>query len=182
MTVEDRLRATTGAVSEAMRPVRPLELPPAPAEDHVSARPRRVRQPRRWPGWLIPLAAAMAVIAVAATLVTVRSLSAAGPGSRPAPASTSTPANGIPRYYVSLKDAGTSPKGAVERNAFLADTRTGKQLAAFKPPSDALFAYAVGSSDGRTFVLEAAAGPGFGHSGNVKLVTEGGRTSGTCSA
>jgi hypothetical protein len=174
VTVEDRLRATTEAVTEAMRPVRPLDLPPALAEDHVSARPRRVRAPRRWPGWLIPLAAAMAVIAVAATLVTVRSLSAAGPGSRPAPASTSTSANGIPKYYVSLKDAGTSPKGAVERNAFLADTSTGKQLATFKPPSDALFTNAAGSSDGRTFVLEAAAGPGFGPSGNVKLVTEGG--------
>jgi hypothetical protein len=175
VTVEERLRATTEAVTEAMRPVRPLDLQRDPAFAQAPAKRRLPRQPRRWPGWLIPLAAAMAVIVVAATLVTVRSLSAAGPGSRPAPASTSTPANGIPRYYVSLKDAGTSPKGAVERNAFLADTSTGKQLATFKPPSDALFTDAVGSSDGRTFVLEAAAGPGFGPSGNVKLVTEGGR-------
>jgi hypothetical protein len=173
VTVEERLRATTEAVTEAMRPVRPLDLRRDPAFAQAPAKRRLPRQPRRWPGWLIPLAAAMAVIAVAATLVTVKSLSAAGPGSRPAPASTSTPASGIPRYYVSLKNAGTSAKGAVERNAFLADTSTGKQLATFKPPSDALFTNAVGSSDGRTFILEAAEGPGFGPSGNVKLVTEG---------
>ena len=79
MTIEDRLRATTEAVTEAMYPVRPLDLRPSAAPS--PARYRRPRRPARWSGWLIPLAAAMAVIAVAATLVTVRSLSAVGPRS-----------------------------------------------------------------------------------------------------
>jgi hypothetical protein len=174
VTVEDRLRATSLAITDTMRQVRPLTLPPVP--DPATEGRRRVRPPRRrspgWPGWLIPLAAAVAVIAIAAVLVAVRGL-AAQPGSRPAPDTTSTSTNSIPRYYVSLKDAGTSPRGALERNAFLADTSTGKRLAIFKPPSDALFGYAVGSSDGRTFVLEAAAGPGYGPSGNVRLVSKG---------
>ena len=170
MTVEDRLRATSLAITDTMRQVRPLTLPPAP--NPAAGRRRKLRPPYRsplgGPGWLVPLTAAVAVIAVAATLVAVRGLTA-----RPAPATTPATANDIPRYYVSLKDAGTSPKGAVERNAFLADTSTGKRLATFKPPSDALFTYAAGSTDGRTFVLEAAAGPGFGPSGNVRLVSKG---------
>ena len=67
MTVEDRLRATTDALSGTMRQVRPLTLPPE--------QPGRVsppREPRRGRGWLIPLTAAAAVIAVAVTLVAVR--------------------------------------------------------------------------------------------------------------
>ena len=113
MTVEDRLRATTGAVTEAMRPVRPLTLPPGQPEGAASIRPRRGRLPRRWPGWLIPLAAAVAVIAVAATLVAVRDL----PGGQLAPRGTpvlaadygrvlrmrSNPAGGITIYEI---DAG----------------------------------------------------------------------------
>ena len=173
MTVEERLRATTEAVTAAMRPVRPLDLRRDPAFAQAPAKRRLPPHPRRWPGWLIPLAAAAAVIAVAATLVAVRSLSAAGPGSRPAPASTSTLTSGIPRYFVTLNTVGTSPKGAVERNAFLDDEGTGKQLATFKPPSDALFVNVAAAPDDRTFVLEAAAGPGFGPAGNVKLVTQG---------
>jgi hypothetical protein len=179
VTVEDRLRATTEAVTASMRPLRPLDLKQGEAGAQAPTRkaPARrgpAREPRHWPGWLIPVAAAAAVIAVAATLVAVRSLSGAGSGTRSTPASTSTGAlsNGIPRYYVSLKDAGTSPKGAVERNAFLADTSAGRQLAVFKPPSDATFTDAEGSSDGRTFVLEAVAGPGFGALGDVRLVTK----------
>ena len=111
------------------------------------------------------------MIAIAAVLVAVRGLAARAWVAARACYDSTSPR--IPRYYVSLKDAGTSPQGAVERNAFLADTRTGKRLAIFKPPSDALFTYAVGSSDGRTFVLEAAAGPGYGPSGNVRLVSKG---------
>jgi hypothetical protein len=176
VTVEERLRATTEAVSAAMRPVRPLNLQPDPTDADALAKSRLARAPRRWPGWLIPLAAAVAVIAVAATLVAVKSLSTDGLGSRPAPATTSTPVNGIPRYFVELNTVGTSPKGAIERNAFLNDEGTGKQLATFKPPSDALFANVAAAPDDSTFVLQAAAGPGFGPAGNIKLATQGATT------
>ncbi len=83
MTVNDRLRATTNAVTASMREVRPLTLPPdaapLPPDPHPDRHRRRSpaapgHRSRRWPGWgswLIPLAAAVAVIAVATTLVTV---------------------------------------------------------------------------------------------------------------
>jgi hypothetical protein len=164
VTVEERLRATTEAVTEAMRPVRPLDLRPEAVNAQAPAKRRLPRHSRRWPGWLIPLAAAMAVIAVAATLVAVRSLSAAGPAARPTPAATSTVTlpNGVPRYYVSLTDFGTSSNGSPMRNAFLGDAKTGKQLATFLPPSDAVFAATASSSDGRTFVLDAAVAADLG--------------------
>jgi hypothetical protein len=170
VTVEDRLRATTEAVTASMRPVRPLTLPPDPSGARPAAKPSRARPPRRWPGWLVPLAAAVAVIAVAATLVTVRDLSGAGPVT-PAASSTSVAplANGAPRYYVALTGMGTSKGGAPIQNAFLADAGTGKRLATFEPPSDAMFNYVAASSDDRTFVLEAVEGSHLGPSGSMRL-------------
>jgi hypothetical protein len=173
VTVEDRLRATTEAVTAAMRPVRPLDLSPIADHTRAPAKRHRARHLGRWRGQLIPLAAAMAVIAVAATLVAVRGLSSAGSGPRSTPAATSTStaplSNGVPRYYVALTDIGTSQGGAPVRNAFLADASTGKRLATFKPPSNAVFGGVAGSSDGKTFVLDAAAGPGLGQSGSGGL-------------
>ena len=156
MTVEDRLRATTAAVTETMRPVRPLNLRPTQADAQASTKRRLPRHPRRWPGWLIPLAAAMAVIAVAATLVAVKSLSADGPGLRPAPTSPppATSSASVPRYYVDLGPMGRD--GRPTQAAVLADTRTGKQLATFSPPPGHVFTYTAGSADDKTFVLLAA--------------------------
>ncbi len=171
MTVEDRLRATTEAVTASMRPVRPLTLAPGPSGARPAAKPGRTRPPRRWPGWLVPLAAAVAVVAVAVALVAVRNLSDARPGSPVTPAASATATaqlpNGIPRYYVALTDIGTSKGGAPMRNAFLADASTGRRLATFKPPSDAIFTYAAASSDDRTFVLEANEGSDVGPSGSM---------------
>ncbi len=151
MTIEDRLRATTEAVTAAMHPVRPLDLRSSAAADPAPAKYRRPRRPVRWSGWLIPLAAAMAVIAVAATLVAVRSLSAAGPGSPPAPASPLS--SGVPRYYVALGLMGRN--GAPTQNAALADVSTGKQLATFSPPANMFFSYTAAAADDATFVLLA---------------------------
>ena len=142
MTIEDRLRATTEAVTEAMRPVRPLDLTSSQAGDSAPARRPGLR-PRRWPGWLIPLTAAVAVIGVAATLVAVRDI----PGSHPAPpvtpaaSATSTSASTpppsavpvVPRYYVTLSAESRVPV----RDAIVADASTGKQIDVVKPPSDA---------------------------------------------
>ncbi len=155
MTVEERLRATTEAVTEAMRPVRPLNLRPDVAAARAPGKRRLLRPPRRWPGWLIPLAAAMAVIVVAATLVTVRSLSAAGLRSRPTPATTSVPVNGAPRYYV----ADSAIDNGSEDTVFVGDTHTGKRLATFKPPSNVTFGVIAAAADDRTFVVEAEKRP-----------------------
>ena len=168
MSVEERLRATTEAVTAAMRPVRPLDLPSSLPEARAAAQPGRARPPRRWPGWLVPATAAAAVIAVAATLVAVRNLSGAGSERPVTPAAASTTlSNGAPRYYVALTDFGTSKGGAPVRNAFLADAGTGKRLATFKPPSDAMFTGVAASADDKTFVLDATVGPDVGTSGSL---------------
>ena len=150
MTIEDRLRATTEAVTEAMHPVSPLNLRSSAAAP-VPAKFRRPRRPVRWSGWLIPLAAAMAVIAVAATLVAVRSLPGAGTGSPPAPASPLS--SGLPRYYVAAGLMGGN--GTPTQNAVLADVSTGKQLAIFSPPKNMFFLYIAAAADDATFVLVA---------------------------
>jgi len=160
VTIEDRLRATTEAVTEAMRPVRPLDLTSNQAEDSAPVRPPSLR-PRRWPGWLIPLTAAVAVISVAATLVAVRDL----PGSHPAPhvtpaasatsTSTASPPPStvpvVPRYYVTLSAEGRVPV----RDAIVADARTGKRMGVVDPPPNATFAGMAAAPDDRTFVLDA---------------------------
>jgi hypothetical protein len=148
MTVEDRLRATTTALSDTMREVRPLTLPPE--------RPGRVappREPRRWPGWLVPLTAAAAVIAVAATLVAVRSAQTAAP-SPPAPAAHSVVvSSAIPDYYVEL---GPFTSGAAGHpDARVADDRTGRLLADVRAPAGLVFDGVTGTADDRTFVLNA---------------------------
>jgi hypothetical protein len=175
VSVEERLRATTEAVTAAMRPVRPLDLTASRSDARAAVRPSRARPPRRWPGWLVPVAAAAAVIAVAALPVAVRNLSGAGSGKPVTPAATSTAAfpNGAPRYYVVLSHFGISKDGtpAPVRNAFLADAGTGQRLATLNPPSDALFTGTAASADDKTFVLDAVAGPGLGTSGSTHSAT-----------
>jgi hypothetical protein len=160
VTIEDRLRATTEAVTEAMRPVRPLDFTSSQAGDSAPVRPPSLR-PRRWPGWLIPVTAAVAVIGVAATLVTVRDLPGSHPAPRVTPAASATstsasppPPNAVPvvpRYYVTLSAEGRIPV----RDAIVADARTGKQIGVVKPPPNATFAGMAAAPDNRTFVLDA---------------------------
>jgi hypothetical protein len=147
MTVEDRLRATTEALSGVMREVPPLTLP--------SQRPGRVswpREPRRWRGWLIPLTAAVAVTAVAVTLVAVRDSRSAAPAP-PAPVVNSAAA-AFPRYYVQLDAYNAAP--GYQRDALVGDSHTGKVLATVRPPAGLTFAGVAGAADDRTFVLDAA--------------------------
>ena len=155
MSVEDRLRATTEAVTEAMRPVRPLYLPPNPSDTRAAAKSSRARPPRRWPGWLIPLTAAVAVIAVATTLVAVRDLSDAGSGPRVTPAATSTstapPASSIPRYYVAL--AAYTASTSAQMKAVVGDDRTGRTVAVLNPTADQNFYGVTAAADDRTFVV-----------------------------
>jgi hypothetical protein len=157
MTVHDRLRATTEAVSGTMREVRPLTLPP---EQPGRAAPPRER--RRRSGWLVPITAAAAVIAVAATLVAVRSVHTT------APASPANPDVGvvtaIPRYYVQI--GGWTPGSSQQGIAIVGDSRTGRKLATVKPPKGLAFEGVVGATDtfkgwagasnDRLFVLVAA--------------------------
>lgn len=164
MSTVDRVRAATEAAAATVREIRHLTLPddPAPARRH------RFRSPRpgpAWGNWLVPLTSAMAVIAVAATLVAVRGLSSTG--SRSTPATTSASDGGVPRYYVELSYLSAGPKGGEVHDAYLVDTSTGEHLATFTPPSDAAFNYVAASPDDTTFVLGASAGPGYGPSGSA---------------
>jgi hypothetical protein len=157
MTVEDRLRATTRAINDTMRPVRPLNLPPSP-ESLPSVSPRS-RGERRWPGWLGPLVAAVAVAAVAATLVAIRDIPGAmtkpagHPAAKPSPTASGpvTDPEALPTYFVALR---YPSDGLV-----VGETRTGKRLATVAPPAGATFVGVTGAADDRTFVLDVMSGP-----------------------
>jgi hypothetical protein len=141
MSTEDRLRAATRARTDLVTSIRALELP-----DELPVRARRPRFARRWGGWLIPLTAAVAVIAVAATLVAVRqSRTASQPVTSTAPAT-------IPRYYVALDADGLGYTGTGA--LIVGDDRTGKAIATVKPPHGIRFLSVQGASDDRTFVVK----------------------------
>jgi hypothetical protein len=116
VSIDDRVRAATEAVAATVREVPSLSLPPdaAPAGAEPG-RPRRSRPARdlrrAWGGWLIPLAAAVAVIAVAATLVAVRQASTPDVPSAPPIGYTRVPGSDytmIPRYYAAISESPTA--------------------------------------------------------------------------
>jgi hypothetical protein len=141
VSIEDRVRGATRARTDLVTQVRPLELP-----DELRVRARRPRVARRWSGWLIPLTAAVAVIAVAATLVAVRQSRTA---SQPV---TATAPGTIPRYYVELDADGVGNTGTGA--LIVGDDRTGKAIATVKPPHGVRFDSVQGASNDRTFVVE----------------------------
>src|SRR6185437_482914 len=173
VSIDDRIRTATAATAATVREISPLALPDdlpgttlPPARPH-SRRSRRAgltrpagRGPRRLGTWLVPLAAAAAVIALAATLVAVRDL----PGVR---ASGSTPAvpgpavPGLPRYGAVLTTtlarippkfgSGDVPVGDLS----VIDTHTGQRVALVKHPTNFGFTAVSGAADDRTFALAA---------------------------
>jgi hypothetical protein len=174
MTVEDQLRAAGRAVSDQVRDVPRLDLRPEPA-----ARRRRARAVPRWPGagrWLIPMAAAAAMTAVAVTLVAVRN----PPPKRVTASSVPGPArstwslgleNGleggveaVPRYFVALNGLEAFPQGSPGQSGpakplrpdsvIVGETLTGKRLATISPPAGSTFVGVTGAADDRTFVLD----------------------------
>ena len=176
MTVQDRLRATTEAVTASMREVRPLQLPPDPPPQREPSkspsrrmptpmrRPTHVgwgppgRTPRRWLGtrsWLLPLTAALAVIVVAVTLVSVRNASSPRPAP-PAPAPVA-PSGAVPSYYAAIKLGPDRDPGLDDlfglNSVVVGDARTGKLLATIKPPTGGTFDGVTGAADDRTFVV-----------------------------
>jgi hypothetical protein len=183
MTVEDQLRAAGRAVSEQVSDLPGLDLRPQPA-----SRRRKARASRRWlgaRGWLVPMAAAAAVVAVAVTLVAVKSpphaadKTGAGPAASrsTAPSSTAAPADpeALPGYFVAISDleitgplppAGQSGPAKAPRpdSVMVGETLTGKRLATVTPPTGSTFVGVTGAADDRTFVLDSvqiAAGRGF---------------------
>jgi hypothetical protein len=155
VNIDNRIRTAIGATAATVREVPPLTLP----ADPVPARPGRlpVRRPRRgWSGWLIPVAAAVAVIAVAATLVAVRTVSGPAPHGvgQPGPATSGVAANPnqVPAYYALV----TKPTAATPADLTIAETATGKTLFTIKPPQNTSFGSVTAAADDRTFVVAVA--------------------------
>jgi hypothetical protein len=155
------------AESELISPggIPPLSLPGR--HGRQAARPPVLGRQRR-PGWLTPLAAAAAVLAVVAGALTVSRLTSGGPAQRPA---TGTPYSHLPPYYaipvsgnvVSYTSGGTHYETQVGgRSVQIRVTATGGLAATVRPPRPYnSFVVMSGTADGRTFVLGAERYWGF---------------------
>src|SRR5215475_8185041 len=114
---------------------------------------RRAAGPRRWPGWLAPVAAAAAVAAaiIAALGISGLILRPAGTG----PAHSPGVFGKVPRYFVALPE--------VPGRAVVAATATGAVLGTVAPPTRyPVFTWVAAAGDGRTFVLAAGVRPAVG--------------------
>ena len=118
---------------------------------HAAGLVRRTAGPRRWPGWLTPVAAAVAV-----TGVIIASLGISGLILRPAetgPAGSSGVFAEVPRHFVAIPEV---PGRAVVVGA----TATGAELGTVAPPKPhTFFAWVAAAGDGRTFVLGTSSLP-----------------------
>ncbi len=156
---EGRIRAATRAVAGTVSEVRPLDLPlDVPSESAMRRRRPRVGGMRRLRSWGVPLAAAAAMLAIAATVVAVRRAAV------PFPTSTAThavaPVPGVPEYYVTLDNASDKLlndeyRDASPFQAVVGGTFTDARLATVDPPAGSTFAGVTAAADDRTFVLDA---------------------------
>jgi hypothetical protein len=148
--IEDQIKAATRAEASTLREVGPLRLPPAPA-----AVPRHRLAPRapRWPGWAAPVAAAAVVIAVALSLVIVKSQSN---GPTVPPSTPGSASSVVPPYYVTLSPQTGAPHYRFQplNDLVVGDALTGQQLASLTPPAGTTFFGVTGGADDRTFVVD----------------------------
>ena len=118
---------------------------------HAAGLIHRAAGPRRWPGWLAPVAAAVAVAGVI-----IASLGISGLIRRPTatgPAGSSGVFANVPRYFVAIPEV---PGRAVVVGA----TATGAELGTVPPPKPhTFFAWVAAAGDGRTFVLGTSSLP-----------------------
>lgn len=175
-TIEEEARAAMRAVAGSVTDAPPLRLDPARlalrqsaeagrADDHAlsalpgaaklrgSGRPRTVGM-RRFPGWLAPLAAAAAIVAIALSVVLLR----IHPNERVVPPTApvsvpagSIPAGSVPRYFAEIDPGVGWPN--TSGGVLIADTYTGQTVATVTPPAGMTFQSVSGASDDRTFVL-----------------------------
>jgi hypothetical protein len=173
LEIEDRVRAATRAAADTVAPdsVPPLRLP---FRSRSGSRVRsrfRAREGSRalasvWARRLAPLAAAVAVVAVAVTMVTVgrnvdHGTGGTGPASvsarpgpvRTGPAVSSYVASGaVPRYYVSIESLGNpnfNPTYAVVRA-----TATGARMDTVAAAADRSVVAVTAAANDRTFILD----------------------------
>jgi hypothetical protein len=146
MSIEDRVRAATRARADLVRDIRPLTLPgDLLFSDDRAERAGRLRGARQVRAWLIPLAVAAVVVALALTLVAVRH--AAAPRQEPVPAAPSAVLAKIPRYYAVIGQYG---------DFMIVDDRTGKKVVDFAAPGGGTLDSVSASADDRTFILTSS--------------------------
>ena len=147
MSIEDRVRAATRARADLVRDIRPLALP----QDVLLSGdwPERARRPgRQVRAWLVPLAAAAVVVALALTLVAVRQ--AAAPHQAPHPATPTAVLAKIPRYYAVISQDHSTQDFAI------VDDRTGKTVVDFAAPGSSTLDSVSASADDKTFILTSS--------------------------
>jgi hypothetical protein len=150
-SVEEQVRAATRAEASTMREVRPLRLTSAGDDVLEPARSlRTARATRRLRPWLAPVASATAVVALAISVVAIRSISNDPVAATPARPATS--ASVAPRYYVAVTPLGG--KGGAD-GLMAADTSTRKMVATVRPPAGRTFTSVSAAADDRTFVAYA---------------------------
>jgi hypothetical protein len=157
--LEDEIRDTLRSEAARLREVRPLYLPAAVAPREPQARPGTHRA-RRLRAWLGPAAAAAAVVLVAATLVTLKSIGNGHPAAPASPSPVAGPAlaaAAVPRYYVQL---GTGRSVGARGNwaVIVGDEQARKTIGThLLPPGQMITNTAItGAADDRTFVVSAA--------------------------
>jgi len=116
---------------------------------HAAGLVRRAAGPRRWPGWLAPVAAAAAVAGVIIASLAISGViwrHPAGTG----PANSSGVLARVPRYFVAIP-------GRVTTRAVIGATATGAVRGTVAPPRPHTeFTWVAAAGDGRTFVLGAS--------------------------
>src|SRR6266700_2784445 len=111
---------------------------------------RRGAAPRRWPGWLAPVAAAAAVAAVIVASLAISGVIQRRPAGT-GPASSSGVFAKVPRYFVAIPE--------IPGRAVVGATATGAVLGTVAPPQPyTMFTGVAAAGDGRTFVFAAAPG------------------------
>jgi hypothetical protein len=166
MSAKDRVRTAAEATASSVRQIRPLTLPEHSA---FSTEPREHRDGtvrgilRKFKDtWLIPLAAAAVVVALALTLVTVRHPEASSsPSLNSGTSAAADPAAvaGIPRYYAIATEGPVSHDEHAAISVTVGDVRTGKTLttvtlpAVFTLPGTNSAVGVSAAADDRTFVV-----------------------------
>lgn len=154
-SIEDQVRAATRAQAGVLREVGPLRLPSAADGAPEPRSSTRARRARRWKGWMAPVTAAAAVLAIALSLALIRVI----PNGPVVPASPPPSVAGVPAYYVALAGPATGATGWYGQppatGLVVGATFTGKTLATVAPPGDLTFTGVSAAADDRTFVVTA---------------------------
>jgi hypothetical protein len=170
-TIEDGARAAMREIAETVADVPALRLDPATLQFPQSAEARRADEralrklpaaakraasadpraagARRFPTWLAPLTAAAVVVAIAVSLVVLKTHPNEAAVSPSAP--ISVPSGSVPRYFAELNPTGDLQNSPSD--VLIADTYTGKIMATVAPPAGLTFTSVSAASDDRTFVL-----------------------------